>query len=262
MQKDILTTNFDSEMYDQGLISLRSVVRDYNDEAPYHNHSKAQLILPLNGAVQSKVGDNVWVAPIGSALWIPGYVYHSNLIVKGSDVCMVFIDKTMQKQMPNKACVIYISPLIKELILYLSQQKISEQSIGDNQKLSEVLVTQLSMMLPTFYNFCLPSENNLREVALEWFEKPTKYKYISDMAYKCAVSDKTLSRKIKKYVGMNFSEWKKQLHIVLALQKLYEGYSVQWISDYLGYESASIFITFFKKVFKCSPKKYIKEYFL
>ncbi|WP_432773450.1 AraC family transcriptional regulator [Francisella salimarina] len=260
LMQDTLTTDFDPENYPNALIIGKSQVKDCDEESEYHSHSKAQLILPTKGLIQSNVEANIWAVPLGSALWIPSYVYHSNLITKGGEVCMAFVDKSMLANMPKKACVLYISPLIKELILYLSQQRVLDQLNYENQKIASVLVDQLSKMLPTFYNFSLPSEKILQEVALQWLSKPTKYKYISDMAYECSVSSKTLARKIKKNIGMNFSDWKKQLHIVVALQKLYEGYSVNWVSEYLGYESTSTFVTFFKRIFKCSPKKYVKDY--
>lgn len=260
MLEDILTIDFDPESYPNDLIVLKSQIKDCNEISEYHSHSKAHLVLPIKGLIQSRVESEVWVVPLGNALWVPSYVFHSNLITRGGEMCMVFVDKSMLTNMPKKACVLSISPLIKELILYLSQQRILDQLESENQKIASVLVDQLSKMLPTFYNFSLPSEKVLQEIALEWLNKPTKYKYISDMAYECSVSSKTLSRKIKKNIGMNFSDWKKQLHIVVALQRLYEGYSVEWVSDYLGYESTSTFIIFFKRIFKCSPKKYIKDY--
>ena len=237
MLKDILTTDFDPESYPNALVALKSQSKGYSEESEYHSHSKAQLILPIRGSIQSNIEGDIWVAPLGSALWVPSYIYHNSIISENSETCMVFVNKAMLGSMPKKACALYISPLIKEMILYLSQQRILDQLHSENQKMASVLTDQLSKMLPTSYNFSLPSEETLQKIAFEWFSKPTKYKYIPDMAYD-SVSYKTLSRKIKKDIGMSFSDWKKQLHIVVALQKLYEGYSVEWVSDYLGYDGS------------------------
>jgi len=73
------------------------------------------------------------------------------------------------------------------------------------------------------------------------------------------MSERTLTRLVKQEVGLSFGRWRGQLHIVLALQKLASGVSVQRIADELGYESASAFITFFKKTLGKSPKQYIKQ---
>jgi AraC-like DNA-binding protein len=47
--------------------------------------------------------------------------------------------------------------------------------------------------------------------------------------------------------------------LVIALQQLALGESVQRIAEELGYESVSAFITFFKKTLGKSPKQYIKQ---
>ncbi|WP_234384284.1 AraC family ligand binding domain-containing protein [Francisella noatunensis] len=177
--QDTLTTDFDLSSYPNALIVLKSQIKDCNEESEYHSHSEAQLILPTKGLIQSNVEAKIWAVPLGSALWIPSYVYHSNLITKGGEMCMTFVDKLMLVNMPKKACVLYISPLIKELILYLSQQTVLEQLNYENQKIASVLIDQLSKMLPTFYNFSLPSEKILQEVALQWLSKPTKARLYS-----------------------------------------------------------------------------------
>lgn len=132
--QDTLTTDFDLSSYPNALIVLKSQIKDCNEESEYHSHSEAQLILPTKGLIQSNVEAKIWAVPLGSALWIPSYVYHSNLITKGGEMCMTFVDKLMLVNMPKKACVLYISPLIKELILYLSQQTVLEQLNYENQK--------------------------------------------------------------------------------------------------------------------------------
>ncbi|MGS0726242.1 helix-turn-helix domain-containing protein, partial [Shewanella sp. 0m-11] len=68
----------------------------------------------------------------------------------------------------------------------------------------------------------------------------------------------TLARLVKSEIGLSFGRWRGQLHIVLALQKLATGDSVQRIAEELGYESVSAFITFFKKTLGQSPKQYMK----
>jgi AraC-like DNA-binding protein len=67
-----------------------------------------------------------------------------------------------------------------------------------------------------------------------------------------------LARLVKQEIGLTFGKWRGQLHIVVALQKLASGDSVQRIADHLGYESVSAFITFFKKTLGRPPKQYMK----
>jgi AraC family transcriptional regulator, regulator of nimT len=59
--------------------------------------------------------------------------------------------------------------------------------------------------------------------------------------------------------GMTFSRWRQQLHIIIALQRLSAGDSVQSVSEALGYESVSAFITMFKKALGKSPARYFSD---
>jgi len=60
-------------------------------------------------------------------------------------------------------------------------------------------------------------------------------------------------------VGMSFGRWRRQLHIVLALRRLSAGQSVQAIAVDLGYESASSFVTMFRKMVGKPPGRYLLE---
>ena len=59
--------------------------------------------------------------------------------------------------------------------------------------------------------------------------------------------------------GMTFSRWRQQLHIIIALQRLSAGHSVQSVSEVLGYDSVSAFITMFKKALGKSPARYFSD---
>jgi AraC-like DNA-binding protein len=71
------------------------------------------------------------------------------------------------------------------------------------------------------------------------------------------MSERTLFRMILKDTGMSFGRWRQQFHIMLALERLAEGDSVQAVAFDLGYESASAFITMFKKALGQPPGKYL-----
>jgi AraC-like DNA-binding protein len=58
---------------------------------------------------------------------------------------------------------------------------------------------------------------------------------------------------------MTFSRWRQQLQIIVAIQKLSAGETVQSVSGALGYESVSAFITMFKKALGKSPARYFSE---
>ena len=58
---------------------------------------------------------------------------------------------------------------------------------------------------------------------------------------------------------MSLWRWRHQLHVTLALQRMASGDSVQAVAMDLGYETASSFITMFKKTIGKPPGRYLAE---
>ena len=58
---------------------------------------------------------------------------------------------------------------------------------------------------------------------------------------------------------MSFGRWRQQLHVILAMQWLIQGASVQSVAIDLGYESASSFVVMFRKAMGASPARYMTQ---
>lgn len=73
------------------------------------------------------------------------------------------------------------------------------------------------------------------------------------------LSERTLARILARETGMSFGRWRQQLTIMLALQRMATGASIQSVALDLGYESASSFVTMFRKGLGTSPGRYMAE---
>ncbi len=73
------------------------------------------------------------------------------------------------------------------------------------------------------------------------------------------MSERTFARLVFKETGLTFGRWRQRLHILVALQRLSDGSSVQAVSLDLGYETPSAFITMFKKTMGKSPRRFLAE---
>ncbi|GHK52431.1 hypothetical protein KPZU09_21670 [Klebsiella pneumoniae] len=56
--------------------------------------------------------------------------------------------------------------------------------------------------------------------------------------------------------GLSFRRWRHQLQLILALQLLIRGQTVQQTAQALGYDSTTAFITMFKKGLGQTPGRY------
>ncbi|WP_262368584.1 AraC family transcriptional regulator [Marinomonas sp. IMCC 4694] len=244
-----------ADHYPHRVLVLRSRSVPQREETPWHHHKKAQLVLPLTGVVTSYIDDKMWLVPPRCAVWIPSDVRHSNQISPKADVCMLFIDAT-DLPLPEVACTLTITPFIRELILHLHGQQRYEESDPTTDRLVEVLIDQLVTLEREEFNFPIPDEPTLNRLALELIARPHEKRTLGEWASDFAMSERTLARMIKRHVQLTFGQWRRQLHIVLALQKLAINMPIQTLSEELGYDSVSAFITFFKKALGKSPRQY------
>lgn len=106
-------------------------------------------------------------------------------------------------------------------------------------------------------NLPMPSDPRLRRIARELMQDSSNRLTAAEWASRVGMSERTMFRLMSLETGMTFGRWKRQLHILLALERLADGDAVQTIALDLGYESASSFITMFRKTFGISPTKFI-----
>ena len=196
--------------------------------------------------------------PPQCAVWIPPNTPHCNRITARSSVCLLFIQQE-SVQLPSTCCTLAITPLVRELILHVAALAPDAISTDHAERLIQVLLTELSRMPVTGVRLPVSSDARLQSVAESIIGASTVRKGLSDWARYIGMSRRSLARLVVKETGLSFGRWRQQLLLVIAIQKLSDGVSVQQTAWDLGYESVTAFITMFKKALGTSPGKYAME---
>jgi len=105
----------------------------------------------------------------------------------------------------------------------------------------------------------MPRDLRLRRLAQMMLDDPTDKTSKADWATRVGMSERSMSRLLLQELGMSFGRWRRQLHVILALQLLTEGQSVQAVALDLGYENASGFVTMFRKAVGKPPARYLSD---
>ncbi len=213
-------------------------------------------MLALRGSVTCKVPDGIWIVPPDSGVWIPSGMPHSNRIAANGRICFLFV-KPNAAPLPNQCRTLSITPLVRELIQHLAGLPQLYPRNGPTARLVTVLLEELVQMPMEHLHLPFSEEPRLRRIADTLIADPSDRSTLSQWASRVAMSERSLARLILKESGMTFGRWRQQLHIIVALQRLYSGASVQAVSQDLGYESVSAFITMFKKALGKSPGRYL-----
>ena len=186
--------------------------------SPVHQHRKGQLILALHGAITCTVENALWMVPPQYAVWIPGGVEHSNQVTANAELCFLFIEPSAVT-MPTTCCTLKISPLCRELILTLANRTSTQRAEPMTRRLIQVLFDELP-------------------------QQPQQQLHLPVSSHP----------KIRAMVEMMAKE---QLQLIMALQGLVKGDTVQKVAHTLGYDSTTAFITMFKKGLGQTPGRYI-----
>jgi len=251
-------TPIDPDRLDRPVVSACIETRPDDDSLPLHTHRKGQLVLATRGSVMCRAPDGLWVVPPQGAVWIPGGVPHSSSVSDYGKLYMVFIDPD-SIQLPQECCSFTISPLVRELIQRLAAFPPLYPTEGPTSRLARVLLDELVQMTAEEMYLPISHDNRLQQLAAALLREPGDRSTLEEWAARYAMSERTLARLIVKQTGMTFGRWRQRLHILIALQRLSAGASVQTVSLDLGYESPSAFITMFKKVLGKSPGRYLAE---
>lgn len=246
---------FDSDIFTHAAVALHvASTGEYSGLSP-HAHRKGQLILSLHGAVSCEVQSALWLVPPGHAVWIPGDTPHSCRVTQNARTCFLFIEPGTAA-MPETCCTIAITPLVRELILYLAEQDPSYSSEGKTARLAAVLLEQIPDAAVQELHLPVSDHPKIRHISDALFSDPGDRTTLRQWAARLATSERTLARLVESATGMSFGRWRQQLHLMIALKHLAEGHSVQNVAGTLGYDSVSAFITMFKKALGKSPTQY------
>ena len=252
------STGFVEVVLRQPASALHVTVKDSQKEIPLHAHSCGQLILSLHGAVSCRVPGSIWMVPPGRAVWIPAGVPHRSVGTTNSQMCFLFVEPGAR--LPNRCCTMAITPLVKEMILYLAEHQSGADELDDHiVRLIQVLLDQLERMPAGGHQLPVSLHPKLKRLQDALIAKPSDRTTLAEWSRRLAISERTLARLIVAETGMTFGKWRQQLHLLIALGQLSEGISVQSVSDALGYESATAFIIMFRKALGTTPARYFAE---
>lgn len=223
---------------------------------PSHHHRKAELVFVASGVLTCEVGRDLWIVPPECGLWIPCDLQHSARGEGAIEVYVMFVEADLLPQLPETACTVSVSPLLRELILAASELPALYLPDSAEERLIRTTLDQLAAAPVEDLRVPMPQDPRLRRIANALLADPAERRTISQWARRVAMSERSLFRLVQRETGMSFGRWRQQIQLMLALQRLSQGMPVQSVARDLGYESASAFIAMFRGALGQSPGQF------
>jgi AraC-like DNA-binding protein len=228
-------------------------------ELDLHRHVKGQILLVQRGALRCVVENGLWIVPPRSAIWIPGNALHAIKATRMLEGFNAFVDPSIGQNLPSTCCALSVSALLREAIARLAHLPAFYEENGPNSNLVAVFLDEVAGAMVEDLHLPMPTDNRLRRMVEMMMASPAERGSLESWGRRVGMSGRTLERLIGRETGMTFGRWRQQLAVVLAVQWLAGGASIQKVASDLGYESVPSFVTMFKKALGTSPGRYMAE---
>lgn len=224
-----------------------------------HRHPRGQLAYASEGIIRVYTDTGSWVVPPTQAVWIPGNITHLTRAEVSAEIRHLFVDAAYLEQLPDQCSVVEVSSLLRELILRVADFGDHYAPDGPASRLCAVILDELHALKPSLLYLPGAEDRRLQRVMKAMIANPNAEQGLDHWSQQVGASERTLSRLFLKETGMNFQQWRKQLLLQEAVDRLGQGDAVTDIALELGYRSPSAFIAMFRKALGKPPGQYFRD---
>lgn len=244
----------------RALVAANAVASlDRLEQSPRHHHRRAQLLFTVRGVMNCEVQDAVWIVPPQCAVWIPGGLPHTAFGSGEVECISLFIEPPEAPNLPTECCTLTVSSFFHQLLMRANELPELYDVDGPDGRIVAVIFDELAAAPLEDLRLPIPADPRLKKLTDLLIASPADHASVAEWASRIALSERSLNRLLEEQIGMSFGRWRRQLHVVLALRRLSAGETVQAVALDLGYESASSFVTMFRKMVGKPPSRYLNE---
>ena len=226
---------------------------------PFHQHNRSQLLYASSGVMTVKTDSGIWVVPPLRAVWIPAHTRHQIIVSGHLSMRTLYIDPSFFPGPSEVCCVIAVSPLLKELILYAASLPQLYPLKGSEERIMMVILDQIHNMSITPLELPIPEDDRLKKIYKRLSVMPGDNRTLEDWGKLVGATGRTLARRFRLETGMSFRQFRQQIRILEALRRLGMNEPVTTVAIELGYDSPSAFISMFKKALGKTPGQYFAD---
>lgn len=228
----------------------------------WHSHEVHQIEYAIGGVVDVETASAHYLLPPQQAAWIPLGLEHQATMNPDVKTVAVMFDSRLIPDGGDRARIIAVSPLIREMMIYALRWPIDRpdgDAVSDGffrtlaHLVSEALDHEAPLSLPT-------SENPIVAAAMEYTKENLDSVTADDVSRAVSVSDRTLRRLFQDTLGLSWRTYLLHARMLRAMALLATpGQSVQVTATAVGFDSLSSFTRAFTQFCGETPSTYRKR---
>lgn len=224
-----------------------------------HSHARGQLLWAATGILSVTSNETIWVVPPTHAVWIPSYIPHQVNSETDTQLRNIYIDPSYPiRQNEKSILMLTMSPLLREVILKLTDHKIS-LTVQQVKHLGLVAIDELGVLDSFHNNIHSGQDPRLRRLINYIVQHPNQALSLPDLSKIAGASVRTIERLFKAETGMTFRQWRSRFKLMNSLALLTQGKTSTFVAHECGYKNVSSFIATFKAQFGYTPQEYITQ---
>ena len=227
----------------------------------WHSHEVHQIEYAIGGVVEVETASAHYLLPPQQAAWIPAGLEHQATMAPAVRTVAVMFDAQMI-QGGDRARILAVSPLIREMMIYALRWPIDRQN-GDDvsdsffRTLADLVIEALDHEAP----LSLPtSEHTIVAAAMDYTKGHLQSVTADQVSRAVAVSERTLRRLFHDELGLSWRTYLLHARMLRAMALLASpGQAVQETSTAVGFDSVSSFTRAFTQFSGETPSTYRKR---
>ena len=224
-----------------------------------HRHPRAQIVFPVEGSYWVLTEQGNWLVPPNQAIWIPPEINHEVMSHVSVTALLLFVDAAYVDPLPRQCMGMKVSPLLRELFKKAVANGNDFELAGSEARLISVMLDELNSMTPAPFYLPLSTNRILSTVMRYLIENPGDRRGLEVLATDAGASPRTLSRLFRRETGMTYSQWRRRLRLMEAVERLGQGQAIARVAFDLGYGSDSTFIDVFRRSLGITPGQYVNQ---
>lgn len=223
---------------------------------PEHHHHRDQLIYASSGVMTVSTAQGAWVVPPTRAIWVPAKIKHQLRMYGQVEMRTLYFKAGLVKTLPRSCSVLAVSPLLRELIVYIVTFGPLTRRAKRSRLILDFLLDQLRELSVVSLHVSWPADPRLRRIAEGLTRDPGKSTPLGELAHAAGMSKRTVERLFIDQTSLSFRQWRQHVRMLKSLELLAAGKSSTVVALDVGFSSSSAFIAAFRRTFGTTPRRY------
>ena len=221
-----------------------------------HDHDWHQLIYASSGLLHVWTERGSWIVPPHWAIFVPVDAVHSIRFAAPSDLRTLYLRPGSSDLMPSDCAVITVSPLLRELILRATRERMLDSRDPAEAALATLILDEFRQAGTPPFDLPQPESGTLLRAASLMATNAPEAATSATLARAVGLGTRTLERQFLTETGLTPGRWRRQYALLNALESLAAGTPIKQAAALAGYSTTSAFTAAFRAAFGTTPGRY------